>query len=75
MTLNDMQFPCVCRVVGVTAEGSLGQRLCDMGLCPGTDVYFVRSAPLYDPIHVRVGSYHVALRRAEAQHVQVSVNE
>ena len=72
MTLNDAQSMSRCRVARVTAEGMLGQRLNDMGFCPGVEVLFVRRAPLQDPIHVQIGSYHVALRKEEARHIEVS---
>lgn len=71
MTLNDMKKAGTVTVTEVAVGGSLGQRLCDMGLCPGTQITFIRSAPLFDPIHIRVGRYHVALRRSEAKFVKV----
>ncbi len=72
MTLNDISSPGVLLVTGITVTGSLRQRLYDMGVCPGTKIDFVRTAPLTDPIQVRIGGYHVALRRSEAKYVEVS---
>lgn len=72
MTLNDVKKSGSYTVLSVNIGGSLGQRLFDLGLCPGTEVFFVRSAPLFDPIHVRIGGYHIALRRSEAQFVEVA---
>ncbi len=72
MTLNDISSPGVLLVTGISVTGSLRQRLYDMGVCPGTKIDFVRTAPLADPIQVRIGGYHVALRRSEAKHVEVS---
>ena len=71
MTLNNVTSSGTCKVLNVNIAGSLGQRLADLGLCPGTHIHFVRAAPLYDPIHVRIGGYHIALRRREAQYVEV----
>lgn len=71
MTLDDIKTASTCKVISVDIEGSLGQRLSDLGLCPGTDIHFVRSAPLFDPIHIRIGNYHIALRRSEAKFVNV----
>jgi ferrous iron transport protein A len=42
-----------------------------MGLVKGMHVEFIRSAPLGDPIEVRVGSYRLSLRRVEADAVLV----
>ncbi len=75
MTLNDMRSSHICLIEHVTAPGRLGQRLCDLGLCPGVQVMFIRRAPFFDPVQVQVGSYHIALRAAEARHVHVRVLE
>lgn len=72
MTLDDVRSMARCRVERVTAEGMLGQRLSDMGFCPGICVLFVRRAPLRDPIHVQIGSYHVALRSDEARYIELA---
>ncbi len=72
MTLNDISKPGVLLVTGISVTGSLRQRLYDMGVCPGTKIDFIRTAPLTDPIQVRIGGYHVALRRSEAIYVEVS---
>ena len=42
-----------------------------MGLIPGTKVQILRSAPLGDPIAIRVRSYNLALRRADAEKIEV----
>lgn len=41
-------------------------RLREMGLLPGTSVTLVRTAPLGDPIEIRVRGYHLSLRKSEA---------
>lgn len=71
MTLNEVSPMKSCVVTKISAPGLLGQRLCDLGLCPGTHIRFVRKAPLCDPIHVQVSGYHVALRRTEAHQIEV----
>jgi ferrous iron transport protein A len=40
-----------------------------MGLIRGTQIVFVRAAPLGDPIEIRVRGYHLSLRRQEAEAV------
>ncbi len=74
MTLNDLKEPTELLVTSVHVEGSLRQRLFDLGICPGTQITFIRTAPLADPIQVKIGQYHVALRRSEAQFVEVEVH-
>ena len=53
----------------VEVTGSARGRLQEMGLIRGTIVQFVRSAPLGDPIEIRVRGYRLSLRRQEAEAV------
>lgn len=53
-------------------ESSLKNRLMTMGLIPGTRVKILPSAPMGDPIAIRLRSYHLALRKADAAQVVVS---
>jgi ferrous iron transport protein A len=58
-------------IAGIHGEGALQQKFLDMGFIPGVEIEKVRSAPLFDPIEVRVLGYNVTLRRQEAQLVEV----
>jgi ferrous iron transport protein A len=58
----------------VTAVGDGGdttRRLMDLGLIRGTAVEVIRSAPLGDPIEVRLRGFMLTLRRADAEHITV----
>lgn len=46
-------------------------RLREMGVLPGTAVTLVRTAPMGDPIEIKVRGYHLTLRKSEADHVVV----
>jgi ferrous iron transport protein A len=59
------------RIQRVEGQGSVRQRLQEMGLIRGTTVTFVRAAPLGDPIEIRVRGYHLSLRRQEAEAILV----
>jgi Fe2+ transport system protein FeoA len=43
-----------------------------MGVVPGVAISVVKSAPLGDPIQIRVRDYDLALRRAEARTITVA---
>lgn len=65
--------------VGATATvrefpktGTAFLRLREMGLLVGTSVTLVRTAPLGDPLEIKVRGYHLTLRKTEAEHVLVS---
>jgi ferrous iron transport protein A len=42
-----------------------------MGLLPGTTCTLVRTAPLGDPLEIKVRGYHLSLRRSEARLVHI----
>ena len=71
MTLKETQPGMVVRIDSV-GESELKQRLMTMGLIPGTRVEVLNSAPLGDPIAIRLRSYNLALRRDDAAHFEVS---
>lgn len=46
-------------------------RLREMGLLAGTRVTLVRTAPLGDPLEIKLRGYNLTLRKSEADHVLV----
>ena len=52
--------------------GTAFLRLREMGLLVGTSITLVRTAPMGDPIEIKVRGYHLTLRKSEAEHVLVS---
>jgi Fe2+ transport system protein FeoA len=65
-TMNDLTPGDSAVVTEITASGSLRQRFMDLGLFEGARVEMLCSAPLGDPILVRVMGTMLALRRSEA---------
>jgi ferrous iron transport protein A len=52
-------------------SGAAFIRLREMGLLTGTKLTLVRTAPLGDPIEIKLRGYHLTLRKSEADHVLV----
>lgn len=52
--------------------GAAFLRLREMGLLPGTRITLIRTAPLGDPLEIKVRGYHLTLRKSEADHVLVA---
>jgi ferrous iron transport protein A len=78
MTLADLKKGESRTVVSVRGEDAVTRRLMEMGVIPGVSVSMVKSAPFGDPLEIRVRGYSLALRRNEAQTVEVekgSANE
>jgi len=59
------------RVATVGGEHDAARRLMDLGLIRGTTVEVVRTAPLGDPMEVRLRGFMLSLRRSEAEHITV----
>lgn len=59
----------VIRAVG--GDGALRCRLLDMGLTPRTSVSVHKTAPMGDPIELRLRGYTLSLRREEARYVEL----
>ena len=51
--------------------GAAFVRLREMGLLAGARVTLVRTAPLGDPIEIKLRGSHLTLRKTEADHVLV----
>ena len=71
MTLKDAEIGSTVRIDSIE-ESELKQRLMTMGLIPGTRVEILRSAPLGDPIAIRLRAYNLALRKDDAEKISVS---
>ena len=61
-------------VLNVLGPGFITLRLMEMGLVPGASISVVRTAPLGDPLQIRIRDYQLALRRTEAEMINVSLD-
>lgn len=52
-------------------RGSLGKHLREMGLINGTPVKLERKAPLGYPVEIRIQGFSLALRKEEAQAIEL----
>ena len=53
-------------------DSLLKERLMTMGLIPGVRVKVMRSAPLGDPMAISIRSYNLAMRRDDAEKIEVT---
>lgn len=73
MTLTELPVGKDARVVAVNGAGSFTRRLLEMGVIPGVTVQVVKMAPFGDPIEIRVRGYSLAMRKSEADAIEVAV--
>ncbi|MBK1706610.1 FeoA family protein [Halochromatium glycolicum] len=74
-TLNDIRPGGRVRIRRHHSEGAVRQRLLDLGLMPNVVVTVVRSAPLNDPIELKLDASSITLRRREAITIEVTSEE
>lgn len=74
LKLSDLSVGSAAIVREMPKQGSAFIRLREMGLLPGTTVQLIRTAPMGDPIEIKVRGYHLTLRKTEADHVLVELN-
>ena len=71
MKLSELSVGSSAGVREVPKNGAAFIRLREMGLLAGTRITLIRTAPLGDPIEIKVRGYHLTLRKSEAEHVVV----
>ena len=71
MTLRDLQVGKTATIRSVGGEGALRQHFLDMGLIPQGEVTVVKYAPMGDPVELRIHSYELTLRLADAEKIEI----
>ena len=56
-------------VAAVGGEEALHRHLLDMGLTPGVTVLLQKTAPMGDPLELRLRGYALTLRREDARNI------
>ena len=72
--MTTMKEACVGQtydVANINGTGALRRRIMDMGITRGTQLKVVKEAPLGDPMELELRGYHLSLRRADADCVEV----
>lgn len=53
------------RIIGFSSNGAIRKKLLTYGLTPNTTIEVIRTAPLGDPIEIKVRNYMLTLRKEE----------
>ncbi len=72
MTLANLEIGAVAKVKNVTGNSAVSRRLMEMGIIPGVSIKIIKTAPFGDPIEIRVRGYNLAMRRNEAEAIEIS---
>lgn len=73
MKLSELKTGEKGRVVAFdNTEPRIKRRLIAFGITPGVEIGLIRSAPMGDPIEVRLRGYSLTLRRADAESIRLT---
>lgn len=72
MTLKELPIGKTATVLSVGGEGALRQHFLDMGIIPTADITMVKYAPMGDPVELRIHSYELTLRLADAEKIEIT---
>lgn len=72
MNLSELSIGEKATVKNVSGESAVTRRLMEMGVVPGVRVRVVKTAPFGCPIEIKVRGYNLAIRRSEANAIEVS---
>ena len=75
MTLNELKIGQSAVIVAVGGEGTLRNRLIDMGLIPHTTLTLRKVAPMGVPIEILIRGYELTLRLEDAANITVEITE
>jgi ferrous iron transport protein A len=71
MTLAELEIGKKSRIIAVHGQGTLRDRLLDMGLTPHTEVKIRKVAPMGDPIELTLRGYELTLRIDDAKNIEI----
>ena len=71
MTLDELEVGKTATIVKVGGKGALRNHFLDMGLTPETKVSLIKTAPMGDPIELRLRGYELTLRLQDAAKIEI----
>jgi len=71
--LRDLALGQIGVVYDFIEESDTCARLEEMGVTPGERIEIIRTAPMGDPIEIKVRGYLLAMRKEEAGLIQVTI--
>ncbi|WP_100099797.1 FeoA family protein [Snodgrassella alvi] len=72
LTLDQLPFGQPAVITHLLPESiPFRRRLLAMGITPGSHITVIRTAPMGDPLEVKIRGFYLCLRRSEAQAIGV----
>ncbi len=74
LRLHELKPGQMAIVTHIGGTGALRRRFVEMGIVKGETILIERNAPLGDPVEYLIKGYHLALRKEEAAHIEVTLH-
>ncbi len=71
MLLSKLSIGKRARIKRVFADENAKKRMDELGVIEGFEVFVVRFAPFFDPIEIKVGNVYLAIRKSDAEKIEV----
>ena len=72
MSLDKLQVGKDAVISSINCENkALRAHILDMGLTPGVEVTLIKTAPMGDPLEIRVRGYELTLRKSDASKIEI----
>ncbi|BBE31427.1 hypothetical protein OSSY52_15680 [Tepiditoga spiralis] len=75
MILSKCKPGTVGTVVKLNGTMHLNQRLTSMGITSGIKIEVKKTAPLGDPVELKVRGYNLSLRKSEANIIEIDIGD
>ena len=75
LTLDQLALEQVATVTKLTSAGSDRRRMMDLGILPGARIEIAMTNPLGDPTAYLIRGATIALRKEQAQLIEISIDE
>lgn len=73
MKLSELKKNQTGKIISVGGDGALRQHFLDMGVIPGTEISYIKSAPMGDPIEYRIWGYELTLRIEDGAEIEIEL--
>lgn len=74
-TLTQCEKGSSCKITKLHAKGPLKQRLLSFGMMKGVGIELLEYSPTKSTVEIKVGKMRIALRKEEAELIEIENNE
>ena len=71
--LSELKPGQTARIISYALDNAVSRRLVEMGLSPEKEVYYVRNAPLGDPLQLKINNNILSLRHKQASQIKIEL--